>query len=154
MKDRYLFKGKRLDNGQWVKGNLLKDGLTGQVFIHRIGNPVGETGGVGMEGWLQFLAFEIDPSTVCQCTGVKDKNGKLIWENDILREEAELSTTSESQYYIHKVYWDEAMLSFYCGEIYSEEELPLTEVWQGEVIGNTIDHSIEDLKYWKEISKR
>lgn len=27
--------------------------------------------------------FEVDPSTICKCTGLKDKNGKLIWENDI-----------------------------------------------------------------------
>ena len=28
--------------------------------------------------------YEVDPSTICQCTGLKYKNGKLIWENDIV----------------------------------------------------------------------
>lgn len=59
MKDRYLFKGKRLDNGQRAKGNLLKDGLTGQVFIHADGNSVNESDEVDKErGFLQFYAFE------------------------------------------------------------------------------------------------
>ena len=28
---------------------------------------------------------EVDPSTICQCTGIKDKNEKLIWENDVVK---------------------------------------------------------------------
>ena len=84
MQDRYLFRGKRIDNGEWVVGNCIDDGVTGQVFIHAVGNSVNESDKVGEEGCLQFVAFEVAPSTICQCTGLKDKNGRVIWENDIV----------------------------------------------------------------------
>ena len=87
MQDRYLFRGKRIDNGEWVIGNCIDDGVTGQVFIHTVGNSVNESDKVGEEGCLQFVAFEVAPATICQCTGLKDKNGNLIWENDIVKKE-------------------------------------------------------------------
>lgn len=67
MENRYLFRAKRKDNGEWTEGFLLKrwDGL----WIFTIDEK---------------FADLIIPSTLCQCTGRKDKNGKLIYENDIM----------------------------------------------------------------------
>ena len=71
MQDRYLFRGERIDNGEWVQGNLVNS------VYKKNDTCVGTYGSnVGMH--------QVDPSTLCQCTGLEDKNGKLIWENDIL----------------------------------------------------------------------
>lgn len=89
MEDRYLFKAKELDDGEWVKGNLIQscDATDGwETIIIPIKNSNMFTkhikrgyGNLGFENW-----YRVDPSTICQCTGLKDKNGKLVWENDIV----------------------------------------------------------------------
>ena len=70
MEDRYLYKAKRADNGEWVQGYLF--GIWEKRYILW-----------GMTNDIPNM-IEVDPTTICQCTGLKDKNGKLIWENDVV----------------------------------------------------------------------
>lgn len=86
-------RGKRIDNREWVEGCLLIDYITGQYFIHRYGNSVNESDRVGEEGFLRFLAFEVDPSTICQYTGLHDKTK---WEE--LSEKEQQQFLSEWNY--------------------------------------------------------
>lgn len=68
MEDRYLFKAKTC-NGEWVTGFLhCKDDKW--YISNKAGSP---------------FAYEVRPETICQCTGLRDKNGELIWENDVIK---------------------------------------------------------------------
>lgn len=72
MESRYLYRAKRIDNGEWVIGAVLfHDNDAATIFNQ---HPA--------DGSLQ--GFEVDINTICQCTGLKDKSGRLIFENDII----------------------------------------------------------------------
>lgn len=61
-----LFKGKRIDNGEWVEG----------FYMDRKVPEIIEDG--------TWVIWEVQKDTICQYTGLTDKNGCKIWENDVL----------------------------------------------------------------------
>ena len=63
------FKAKRRDNGEWVEGDLMKESYGARIVEHTS----------KADNWLA-----VDPSTVCQYTGLTDCEGKELFEHDLI----------------------------------------------------------------------
>ena len=133
MEDRYLFRGKRCDNGEWGEGQLIIIAkvnyyiCTGKLKIETI-----ETAQIIPQ------MYKIDEKTICQCTGLRDKNGKLIWENDILSGHLD-ADFPEDETRIRVVWYENGWCTNETGCV-DYEKLDDFDSEHFEVIGNTIDN--------------
>ena len=69
MNRQILFKAKRKDNGEWIQGYYYQIWQQGYILWGMINNMPD--------------MVEVNPDTLCQCTGLTDERGQKIWENDI-----------------------------------------------------------------------
>lgn len=85
MSREILFKAKRINNGEWVERYIFKLKTTSKEYKvkDRYFIFTGEFDVTGL--FPDFIRYEVDPSTICQCAGLTDKNNKKIWENDIVK---------------------------------------------------------------------
>lgn len=128
MDRKILFRGKQTDNGEWVEGLPSYDinGNLEEIEVYR--------------GFCNCNTYEVDPSTVCQYTGLTDKNGRKIFEGDIVGFEDYISTESEywEQSCVGEVGWSEKEAAFYVTNRLMAESY---EVLQDcEVIGNVFEN--------------
>ena len=128
MNDRYLYRAKRKNWRELPKEKWWVEGYYAYMQPYHYIMPKDN-----FDSWI-----EIDEKTLCACTGLKDKNGKLIWENDIMVAHLDDKFTEDTTY--TRVVWDNN--GFCTKEQGSEDISPLDKFDQEyfEVCGNLFDN--------------
>ena len=126
-----LFKAKRKDNGEWIEGHYTE--CRGETFI-----------GIDTSSMFEIFCppvirwFKVSSETICQFTGLCDKNGKRIWENDIVFVTDENDCSGQISTGIGDVIFIEGM--WYIDGRPQEGLYDINKVFQIEVIGNAFDN--------------
>lgn len=112
------FKAKQLNSGKWFEGDLV-----------RLGNRVCIGGDHIKDG-----ITDVDPSTVCMFTGLKDCEGNEIWEGDI--------KSSPHFERVATVKWDDSLCGFKCSDVTGNINFSFTAIahcseWS--IVGNKFD---------------
>ena len=134
MGDRFLSRGKRIDNGEWVEGfPFLVNDVSYILPHHNTGQPIHVDN-------LLSTSVEVSKDTICRCTGRTDRDEKLIFEHDVI---VFLDTYSTESGYAEadcagEVLWDEESLSFQVTNRLSAESYEVLD--ECSVIGNIFDN--------------
>lgn len=121
-----LFKAKRLDNREWVEGSLISFADGGRAILPSKSAALYKK---GASLFSTVNCLEVDPSTVCQYTGLKDKNGKRIFEGDNVYDPHENS--------IYTVEWNENNAIFQMAHDWRRRSVETA--YYCEIIGNIYD---------------
>lgn len=141
-----LFRGKRMDNGEWVKGFYVCVLDTHYIMTGKFDSLT--------NGIINSEAYKVDPSTIGQFTGLTDRNGVKIFEGDIIRwhDNTELSVSGQIAEVCYGEYIDADSdfddvysLGFYF-KLFDEDKTCATINWLTEckndfdIIGNIYDN--------------
>lgn len=110
MQERYLCRAKRIDNGEWVEGFYFCMTHPDGRHTHHFIIPLGADLSRGTP--IEKIQVEVDSSTVCRCAGLRDKNYKLIWENDIVSFTHEKYTVTDTFDYVKNKYVRNYVIEF------------------------------------------
>lgn len=118
-----LFRAKRICDGEWIEGFYV--GLRPNLQTMKPESCHYIYG-------LNTISYDIDPETLCQYTGLKDKNGKRIWENDIVKIGANTLVRWSEKYAGWCLVQRGWMYEHFFGEAVDERDC--------EVVGNVFDN--------------